>query len=85
MFRKASIPIFDCGANGPEIGSPSIIGNLIVVMAQVLGGRSKRIVRPQTIAVQANHYRALEFIYDSLYCGKRFRILNVLEGGLVSV
>src|SRR5690606_19673363 len=30
---------------------------------------------------QANHQWALDFMHDSLYCGKRFRTLNVLDEG----
>ena len=37
--------------------------------------------QPQPLAVvnQANHQWALDFMHDTLYCGKRFRSLNVLD------
>ena len=41
----------------------------------------KRIVQPLTVVAQANHQWALDFMHDSLYCGKRFRTLNILDEG----
>jgi Transposase and inactivated derivatives len=41
----------------------------------------KRIVQPLAVVAQANHQWALDFMHDSLYCGKRFRTLNVLDEG----
>lgn len=39
----------------------------------------KRIVQPLAVVAQANHQWALDFMHDSLYCGKRFRTLNILD------
>ena len=41
----------------------------------------KRIVQPLVVVAQANHQWALDFMHDSLYCGKRFRTLNILDEG----
>ena len=37
--------------------------------------------RPLTVIPQANTQWALDFMHDTLYCGKRFRTLNVLDEG----
>lgn len=39
----------------------------------------KRQAKPLEIIHQPNHQWALDFMHDSLYCGKRFRTLNVLD------
>lgn len=41
----------------------------------------KRIDQPLVVVAQANHQWALDFMHDSLYCGKRFRTLNILDEG----
>ena len=40
-----------------------------------------RIPRPLTVLAMANHQWALDFMQDTLYCGKRFRTLNILDEG----
>ncbi len=41
----------------------------------------QRIARPLQVVAQANHQWALDFMSDSLYCGKRFRTLNIVDEG----
>lgn len=41
----------------------------------------KRIPKPLEVLPQANHQWALDFMHDSLYCGKTFRTLNVIDEG----
>ena len=41
----------------------------------------KRIAQPLEVLDQANHQWALDFMHDTLYCGKRFRTLNVVDEG----
>lgn len=41
----------------------------------------KRIVQPLEVLDQVNHQWALDFMHDTLYCGKRFRTLNVVDEG----
>ncbi|GLX83746.1 transposase [Thalassotalea eurytherma] len=41
----------------------------------------KRIAQPLEVAALVNHQWALDFMHDTLYCGKRFRTLNVLDEG----
>lgn len=41
----------------------------------------KRVVQPLTVLNQPNHQWTLDFMHDTLYCGKRFRTLNVLDEG----
>jgi putative transposase len=41
----------------------------------------KRIAKPLTVQALSNHQWALDFMHDSLYCGKRFRTLNVIDEG----
>ncbi len=41
----------------------------------------KRIPRPLDVLPQANHQWALDFMHDSLYCGKTFRTLNIIDEG----
>ena len=48
--------------------------------------RTKRVLprRPKVplmVQPQANHQWALDFMHDALYCGKRFRVLNVIDEG----
>lgn len=38
----------------------------------------KRIAQPLQVVAQANHQWALDFMSDSLYCGRRFRTLNIV-------
>jgi putative transposase len=40
-----------------------------------------RTPRPLTVLPMANHQWALDFMQDTLYCGKRFRTLNILDEG----
>lgn len=40
-----------------------------------------RTPRPLTVLPMANHQWALDFMQDTLYCGKRFRTLNKLDEG----
>jgi len=44
-------------------------------------GLPKRIAKPLEVLEQANHQWALDFVHDTLYCGKRFRTLNVVDEG----
>ena len=41
----------------------------------------KRIAKPLEVLPTSNHQWALDFMHDTLYCGKRFRTLNVLDEG----
>ncbi|MBD1583921.1 IS3 family transposase [Pseudoalteromonas sp. S16_S37] len=41
----------------------------------------KRVAQPLEVVAQANHQGALDFMHDSLYCGKRFRTLNIVDEG----
>lgn len=42
---------------------------------------AKRIAKPLIVQALANHQWALDFMHDSLYCGKRFRTLNIIDEG----
>lgn len=41
----------------------------------------RRIAQPLQVVAQVNHQWALDFMSDSLYCGKRFRTLNIVDEG----
>ena len=41
----------------------------------------KRPLAPLQVVAQPNHQWALDFMHDTLYCGKRFRVLNVIDEG----
>lgn len=41
----------------------------------------KRQAQPLDVIEQPNHQWALDFMHDTLYCGKRYRTLNVLDEG----
>ena len=41
----------------------------------------KRDARPLVVKPEANSQWALDFMHDTLYCGKRFRTLNVIDEG----
>ena len=41
----------------------------------------KRSLAPLQVVVRPNHQRALDFMHDTLYCTKRFRVLNVIDEG----
>lgn len=41
----------------------------------------ERVAQPLGVVAQANHQWALDFMHDSLYCGKRFRTLNIVDEG----
>lgn len=41
----------------------------------------KRFSRPLEVANVANHQWALDFMHDSLYCGRRYRALNIVDEG----
>ena len=41
----------------------------------------KRPLAPLQVVARPNHQWALDFMHDTLYCGKRFRVLNVIDGG----
>lgn len=41
----------------------------------------KRIATPLEVNAEVNDQWALDFVHDSLYCGKRFRTLNVIDEG----
>ena len=66
---------------------PSTISAFIACIARLnLKRRTKRvlpkrIVQPLEVQEQANHQWALDFMHDTLYCGKRFRTLNVVDEG----
>ena len=41
----------------------------------------ERIAQPLAVLDKVNHQWALDFMHDTLYCGKRFRMLNVVDEG----
>lgn len=41
----------------------------------------KRVAQPLAVLPQVNHQWALDFMHDTLYCGKRFRTLDVVGEG----
>jgi putative transposase len=41
----------------------------------------KRTAKPLEVVMQADYQWALDFMHDSLYCGKHFRTLNVIDEG----
>ncbi len=41
----------------------------------------KRPLAPLQVVARPNHQWALDFMHDTLYCGKRFRVLNVMDEG----
>lgn len=41
----------------------------------------KRIVQPLEVSLLPNQQWALDFMHDTLYCGKRFRTLNIIDEG----
>jgi putative transposase len=41
----------------------------------------KRVVQPLEVVNEVNHQWALDFMHDTLYCGKRFRTLNIVDEG----
>ena len=41
----------------------------------------KRPLAPLQVVAQPNHQWALDFMHDTLYRGKRFRVLNVIDEG----
>jgi putative transposase len=41
----------------------------------------KRIAQPLEVSLFPNQQWALDFMHDTLYCGKRFRTLNVIDEG----
>ena len=41
----------------------------------------KRTPQPLVVENKPNHQWALDFMHDTLYCGKRYRTLNVLDEG----
>lgn len=41
----------------------------------------KRVAQPLEVSAFPNQQWALDFIHDTLYCGKRFRALNVIDEG----
>ncbi|HHU93638.1 MAG TPA: transposase family protein, partial [Alcaligenaceae bacterium] len=41
----------------------------------------KRTPQPLAVENKPNHQWALDFMHDTLYCGKRYRTLNVLDEG----
>jgi putative transposase len=41
----------------------------------------KRVTKPLVVQSIENHQWALDFMHDSLYCGKRFRTLNIIDEG----
>jgi putative transposase len=34
---------------------------------------------PLSVESKVNHQWALDFMHDTLYCGKRFRVLNIID------
>lgn len=38
-----------------------------------------RVPKPLSVLPQVNHQWALDFMHDTLYCGKKFRTLNVID------
>ena len=41
----------------------------------------KRIAQPLEVSLFPNRQWALDFMHDTLYCGKRFRTLNIIDEG----
>ncbi|MCV2883876.1 IS3 family transposase [Aestuariibacter sp. AA17] len=41
----------------------------------------KRIAQPLTVLKKVNHQWVLDFMHDTLYCGKRLRTLNIVDEG----
>lgn len=41
----------------------------------------KRVVKPLDVGFLPNEQWALDFVHDALYCGKRFRTLNIIDEG----
>ena len=41
----------------------------------------KRIAKPLEVVNEANRQWALDFVHDSLYCGRRYRALNIIDEG----
>jgi putative transposase len=41
----------------------------------------KRVPKPMKVVESPNYQWALDFVHDTLYCGKRFRTLNVIDEG----
>jgi putative transposase len=41
----------------------------------------KRIAQPLEVSLFPNQQWALDFMHDTLYCGKRFRTLNIIDEG----
>ena len=41
----------------------------------------KRTVQPLEVSLYPNQQWALDFMHDTLYCGKRFRTLNIIDEG----
>ena len=41
----------------------------------------KRIAKPLEVSMYPNKQWALDFMHDTLYCGKRFRTLNIIDEG----
>lgn len=41
----------------------------------------KRVPKPLEVLPVANHQWALDFMHDTLYCGKTFRTLNIIDEG----
>jgi|GEM_PF-5476951 len=41
----------------------------------------KRIAKPLEVSLLPNQQWALDFMHDALYCGKRFRTLNIIDKG----
>lgn len=41
----------------------------------------KRVARPLEVVAAPNHQWALDFMHDTLYCGRKFRTLNVIDEG----
>jgi putative transposase len=39
----------------------------------------KRIVQPLAVSLFPNQQWALDFMHDTLYCGKRFRTLSIID------
>ena len=39
----------------------------------------KREAKPLTVVAKPNHQWALDFMHDTLYCGKHYRTLNILD------
>jgi len=43
--------------------------------------RPKRVSKPLEVLPKPNHQWALDFMHDTLYCGRTFRTLNVIDEG----